>query len=160
MPLGGCRTIINKLEGRTLYQNTRDSWLFIPRPLMNICKQPGPTGITPTMILWLLPAQDTSHDLINTKQMANKTDPYWKDGPGISLLTDTLKYDNFAGMHSNSRRASLSLPVVNLWQHTRTRRIYDYQWSDNIPKKLSTPGQILGHRWPKLTTQITTPTGV
>ena len=142
-----------------LYQKRRDSWLFIPRTLTTIYKQPGPTGITPTMILWLLPAQDTTHDLINAKQMANKTDPYWKDRPGHSLPPDTSKYKNCVNMHSNSRRASLYLPTVTLWHHTRTRRIYDCQWNCNRPIKRSTPGRILGHIWPKLTTQILTPTG-
>ena len=62
------------------------------------------------MILWILPTQDTTHDLRNMKQMANKTDPYWKDRPGRSLPPDTCKCDNCADMHINSRQASLSLP--------------------------------------------------
>ena len=33
----------------------------------------------------------------------------------------------FLPMNSNSIRASLSLPEVNLWHHTCTIRIYDYQ---------------------------------
>ena len=30
------------------------------------------------MLLWFLPAQDSTHDLCNAKQMANKTNPYRK----------------------------------------------------------------------------------
>ena len=74
----GCRTIINKREGGTLYQKKRNPWLLIPRPLRTFGKQPGPTGVTKTMLLWFLPAQDSTHDLCNTKQMAKKTNPYWK----------------------------------------------------------------------------------
>ena len=81
----GCRTIINKQKGVILYQNTRDPCLIIPRPLRTIGKQPGPTGVTPTILLWLLPAHDSTHDLINAKQMDNKTNPYWKNIPGRSL---------------------------------------------------------------------------
>ena len=42
---------------------------------MTIYKQPGTTVITPTMILWLLSAKDSTHDLSNAKKMAKKTDP-------------------------------------------------------------------------------------
>ena len=93
---GGCIKILNKREGVTLYQKTRDSWLFVSRPLRTIYEQPGPTWITPTMLLWLLPAQDTTHDLRNAKQMANKTDTYWKYRSGCSLPLDTCKFDNFS----------------------------------------------------------------
>ena len=48
------------------------------RPLRTFGKQPGPTGVTPSMILWFLPDQDSTHDLCNAKQMANKTNPYWE----------------------------------------------------------------------------------
>ena len=65
--------------------------MFIPKPLRTIGKQPGPTGITPTIILWLLTDQDTTHYLSNAKQMANKMDPYWKDRPGRILPIDTFK---------------------------------------------------------------------
>ena len=143
---GGFRTIINKQEGGTLYQKTRDSWLFIPRPFGTICKQPDPTLITPTMFLWLLTDQDTTHDLINAKQMTNKTDIYWKVKPGRSLPPDTCKRKNCVDMHSNSRQARFSLPVVTFWYHTCTGRIYNCQWSGNIPSKWSTLGRILGHR--------------
>ena len=157
---GGCRTIINKQEGGTLYQKTHDSWLFITRPLSNIYKQPGPMWINLTMLLWLLTAQYNTHVLSNTKQMANKTDPYRKERPVFRLPLDTWKYNNRGDMHSNSRRASISLPAITLWNHTCNRRIYDCQWSGNRPRKRSTPGRILGHRWPKLTTQILTTTEV
>ena len=122
---GGCITIINKGEGGTIYQNMRDPLLFIPRPIRTICKQPVPTVITPTMILWLLSAQDSTHDLSNANQMANKTDYYWKDRPWCSLPLDACKLENRADMHSNIRQASLSLSVVTLWYHTRTSIIYD-----------------------------------
>ena len=73
---GGCGTIINKQEGGTLYQATRDLRLFISRTFRTICKQPGPTRITAAMLLWILIDQDTPHDLINAKQMAKKSDLY------------------------------------------------------------------------------------
>ena len=121
----GCRKIINKWKGVKIYQKRCDPWLFIPWPFGNICKQPGPKGITPTMLLWIIPAQDSTHYLRNAKQMANKTNPYWKNRPGRSLLTDTCTRDNHIDVHCNSTWASLSLPEVNLWHHTRTSRIYD-----------------------------------
>ena len=142
----GCRTIINKWEGGMLYQNMCDSLLFITRPSSTICKQLGPSRITTTIILWLLPAQDTPHDIINTKQMANKTGVYWKNGPGRSLPPDTWKCYNQVNLHSNSRKSSLSLHVVTLWHKTRTRIIYDCQQSLNRPRKWSTQGKILVHR--------------
>ena len=61
-----------------LYQKIRDSLLSISRPFRTICKQSVPTIITTPIILWLLPAQDTPNDINNAKQMANKTDIYWK----------------------------------------------------------------------------------
>ena len=48
------------------------------------------------MLLWILPGQDSTHDLSNTKQMANKTDTYWKYRSGCSLPLDTCKFDNFS----------------------------------------------------------------
>ena len=60
--------------------------MLIPMLLRNFGKQPGPTGVTPTMLLWLLSDQNSTHDFSNTKQMANKTNPYCKDRPGRSLL--------------------------------------------------------------------------
>ena len=77
VPLGGCRTILNKREGVKLYQKTRNTQLLITRTLRTFGKQPGPTGVTPTMLLWFLPDKYYTHDLCNTKQMANKTNPYW-----------------------------------------------------------------------------------
>ena len=156
---GDWRKFLNKLEGVMLYQKTCDLLLLIPRPLRTICKQPCPTGITPTMLLWILPAQDTTHDISNANQTTNKTDPYWKDRPGQILPPDTFKWSNCVDMHSNIRRSSLFLPVVTLWYHTRTSRIYYCQWSSNRPGKRSALGRILGHRWPKLATQILTTTG-
>ena len=61
--------------------------------------------ITTAIILWLLPDQDTTHDIINVKRMTNKTDLYWKDIPGLSLPPDTCKYYNRVDLHINSRRA-------------------------------------------------------
>ena len=124
-PTWGYRKMINKREGGTLYKKTRDPWILIPTPLRTICKQSGLGGITPTMLLWLLPAQYSTHDLSNAKQMDKKTYPYWKDRPGLCLPLDKCKYDNPIDMHRNNRRASLYLPEVNLWHHTHTRRIYD-----------------------------------
>ena len=122
----GCRPIINKRERVALYQNTCDPWLLIPIPLRHFVKQPGQTWITTIMLLWLLPAQDSTHDLINTKQIANKTNPYWKNRPGRSLLLDTRKCENCVNMNCNNRRASLYLPDVTLWHHTHTRIIYNW----------------------------------
>ena len=67
----GCTKVINKLERGTLYQKTQDPWMLIPRPLRSFGKQPSPTEITPTMLLWILPDQDSTYDLSNAKQMAN-----------------------------------------------------------------------------------------
>ena len=120
-----CRTILNKLEGGTLYQKTRNPLMIIPRHLRNFGKQPGPTGVTPTNLLWFLPAQGSTHDLSNSNQMANKTNTYCKNTPGRSLPPDTCKLNNRVGMHFNSRRDSLSLPEVTIWHHTRSSRIYD-----------------------------------
>ena len=74
----GCITIINKREGGNLYQKTCDAQLLITRPLRTFVKQPVQMGVTLTIILWLLSAQDSTHDIINSKQMANKTNPDWK----------------------------------------------------------------------------------
>ena len=68
----GCRKILNKREGGTLYQKTNDSLFFIPRPFRTICKKPGPTRINTTILLWIMPAQDTTHDIRNAKQVAKK----------------------------------------------------------------------------------------
>ena len=121
----GWRPIINKREGGTLYQKKRDPWLLIPRPLRNFGKQTGTMGVTPTILLWILPAQYSTHDLRNAKQMANKINPYMKNRPGRRLPPDTCKRDNRIDLHCNSRRASLYLPEVNLWCHNLTRRIYN-----------------------------------
>ena len=69
---GGCRTIFNILEGGTIYQKTCDSILLISRTFRTICKQPVPTRITTTMLLLLLTAQDTPHDLSNAKKWPTK----------------------------------------------------------------------------------------
>ena len=45
------------------------------------------------MLLWFLPAQDATHDICNMKQMANKTNSYWKNRPGRSLPPDKCKRD-------------------------------------------------------------------
>ena len=63
--------------------------LLIPRPLGTFGKQPGPAGVTPTMFLWFLTAQDSTHDIYNVKHMANKTHHYWKNRPEHSLPLDT-----------------------------------------------------------------------
>ena len=120
----GCRTILNKREGVTLYQKTRNIWLLIPRPLRTFCKQPGPTGVTPTMILWFLPTQGSTNYLCNAKHMANKTNHYWKNRLGHSLPLDTCKRDNCVYMNCNSQRTIFSLFQVTLWHHTCTSRIY------------------------------------
>ena len=120
----GYRTILNRREGLTLYQKSCNTRLLIPRPLRTFGKQPGPTGFTPIMILWFLHTQDSTHDLCNAKQMANKINPYCENRPGRSLPLDTCKRDNRVDMHYNSRRASLSLTEVTLWHHTSTSRIY------------------------------------
>ena len=121
----GCIKVLNKRKGGTLYQKTRNQRLLIPSPLRTFGKQLGPPGVTPTMLLWFLPAQDSTHNLCNTKQMSNKTNPYWKNRPGRSLLTDTCKNNNRVDMHCNSQRAGFSLFEVNLWHHTCTRGIYN-----------------------------------
>ena len=94
--------MINKREGRTLRQKTRDPLLIIPRPLRTVGKQPSPTGVTPSMLLWFLPAQDSTHDLCNVKQMANKTNPHWKNRPGRSLPQNTCKHEHRIDMHCDS----------------------------------------------------------
>ena len=76
-------------KGGTLYQKKRNPRLLIPRPLRTFGKQTSPTGVTPTMLLWFLPAQDSTHDLCNAKQMTNKTNHYWKNRTGRSLPPDT-----------------------------------------------------------------------
>ena len=105
------RTILNKWEGGTLHQNMCNPWLLIPRPLKTVGKQLSPTGVTPTMLLWFLPAQDYTHDLCNAKQMANKTNTYWKNRPGRSLLPDTRKRKNRVDIHCDSWQASLSIKI-------------------------------------------------
>ena len=143
---GSSRTILNKWEGRTLHQKTRNPWLLIPRHLRTVGKQPSPTGVTPTMFLWFLPAQDSTHDLCNDKQIANKTNTYRKNRPGRSLPLDTCTREHRIDMHWDSWRASLSLFEVTLWNQTCSSGVYNYQWSDNIPRKQSTSRPILGHK--------------
>ena len=121
----GCRIILNKLEGWMLYQKTRNIRLLIPRTLRTFVKRPGPTRVTPTMILWLLPAHDSTHDLYNAKQMAKKNEYLLENRLGHSLPPDTCKCDNRVNMHCNSLRDSLYLSEVNLWRHTRTSREND-----------------------------------
>ena len=132
---GSCRTIINKQEWETLYQTMRDSRLFVPGLFRTIFKQPVPTRITTAMHLWLVLVQGTPHHLSNAKQMANKIDLYWENGPGRSLPPNPCKCYNCVDLHRNSRQTSLSLPVSNLWNHALSIRIYDYQGSGNIPRK-------------------------
>ena len=109
--------------------------------------------------LWILTDQDTPHDLINAKQMNNKTDIYWKNGPGNSLPPDPYKYFNHVNLHRNSIQDSFSLLAVTFWHHNCIIRIYECQQSVNRPRKESTQGRILGHRESKLTTQILIPKG-
>ena len=52
--------------------------MLIPRPLKTFGKQPGPMGVTPTMLLMFMHAQYSTHDICNEKQMANKTNHHWK----------------------------------------------------------------------------------
>ena len=73
------------------------------RPLRTFGKQPGPTGVTPTMLLWFLPDQDYTHDLCNAKQMANKTNTYWK----IDLDAAYFR------IHANAKTASTYIAIVN-----------------------------------------------
>ena len=80
-----CRTILNKQEGGVLYQRTHDSRFSIPRPISNIYKQPGPTRITTSVLLWILLTQYTPHDIINAKRISYKMDIYWENGSGHSL---------------------------------------------------------------------------
>ena len=123
----GCIQVLNKRKGGTLYQKTRNPRLLIPSPLKTFGKQLGPPGVTPTMLLWFLPAQDSTHDLCNAKQMADKTNPYCKNRPAHSLTPDTRKCDNRVDMHCNSQRARFSRFDVTLWHHTCTSGIYDCQ---------------------------------
>ena len=120
---GGCITIIIKRDGGAVYQKTCDPLIFIPSPLRNICKQLVPTGITPTILLWILNAQYYTYDLSNVNQMANNMNPCWEDRPGHSLPPDTCKRNNRIDMHINSRQARLSLPALTLWHHTCTSKI-------------------------------------
>ena len=146
VPLRVSEKILNKWQGGMLHQNILDSCLFIPRTFRTIYKQQGQKRTTTTMLLWILPDQNTPHYLSNAKQMSNQTDIYWKNGPGHSLPPDPCKCYNPFEFHRNIRKASLSLPAVTLWHHACTSIIYDYQWSRNIPRKWSTQGRILGHR--------------
>ena len=106
----GCRTIINKREGVTLYQNMCNPWLLIPMPLSTFGKKPGPTGVTPTMLLWILPDQDSTRDLSNAKQMGNKNNPYLENIPGRSLPSDTCKRNNRVDIHLNTHSLRLFPP--------------------------------------------------
>ena len=141
------RTILNKWERITLCKKTCNPWLLIPRPLRTVSKQPIPTGVTPTILLWFLPAQDSPHDLCNAKQMANKTNPHWQNRPGRSLPQNTCTREHRIDMHCNSWRASLSLFEVTLWHQTCTSGIHDYQWSGNRPSQRSNSRSIMGHKW-------------
>ena len=141
------RTILNKWEGRMLHQKTHNPWLLISRPLRTVGKQPSPTLVTTTMLLWVLSDQYYTHDLCNVKQMSNKTNPYWKNRPGRSLPPDTCKHENHINMNCNSRQAIFSLFEFTLWHHTCNSGIYDYQWRGNRPRQQSTSRSILGNRW-------------
>ena len=141
------RTILNKWEGRTLHENMRNPWLLIPSPLSTDYKQLSPTGVTTIMLLWFLPAQDSTHDLCNAKQMAKKTNPHWKNRPGRSLPADTCTREHRIDMHWYFWRASLSLFEVTLWHHTCTSGVYGYQLSGNRPRQRSTSRSILGSKW-------------
>ena len=100
---GGCRTIINKQEGGAQYQNTSNTWLIIPRPLRTFGKQLGPTGSTPNILLWLLPAQYSTHDLRNAKQMANKK----------MLIGKTPLDTAYHRIHANTTTASTCITIVD-----------------------------------------------
>ena len=76
-PPRGCRTIINKRKVRALYQKTCYPQLFIPGSFRYIFKQLRPTGITTTVLLWLLSTQNSPHDIFHAKQIFNQTDLYW-----------------------------------------------------------------------------------
>ena len=140
------RTILNKWEGITLRQKKCNPWLIIPRPLRTVGKQPSPTEVTPTMLLWFLPDQDSTYDLCNAKQMAQKKNHHWKNRPGLILPPDTWTCEHPINMHCDSWRASLSLFEVTFWHHTCTNVVHDYQWSGNRPRQRSTSRSILEHK--------------
>ena len=114
------------------------SWLLVKKSVQRESLQP--------CFYCFLPAQDSTHDLCNAKQMACKTNPYRKNRPGRSLPPDTCKHENRIGMHCNSWRARFSLLEVTLWHHTHTRWIYEGQWSRNITRQQSTSRSVLGHK--------------
>ena len=60
-------------------------------------------GVTPTIILWILSAQDSTHNLCNAKQMANKTNPYWKK------VLDAA----YRRIHANAKTASTCIAIVD-----------------------------------------------
>ena len=99
----GCITIINKREGGTLYKKTLNTWLIIPRPLRTVGKQLSPTGVTPTIILWVLYAQDSTHDHCNTKQMKKKR----------ILIGKTDLDAAYLRIHANAKNASTCIAIVD-----------------------------------------------
>ena len=54
------------------------------------------------MLLWFLSAQDSTRDLFNAKQMANKTNHHWKNRPGRSLPHNTCTREHNIDMHCDS----------------------------------------------------------
>ena len=54
------------------------------------------------MLLWVLPAQDSTHDICNAKQMANKTNPYCKTDLDAAYIQ----------IHANAKTASTCIAIV------------------------------------------------
>ena len=142
-----------------LYKKMLDPWLIITRSLRTFVKQTCPIEVTPTILLWLLPAQDSTHDLSNENQTANKTNPYCKKN------LDTA----YRRKHENKKTASTCITIVDELAFIYLRLPFgttpapaeytNVSEFENRPRQRSTPGWILGHRWPKIATPILTTTG-
>ena len=108
---------------------------YIKRRVTNDCSFPGPSGLLLNNQVQRESLQPYFYgfcllrilhmNLRNAKQMDNKTNPYWKNIPELSLPPDTCKRNNRVDMHSNSQRVSLYLPEFTFFYHTCTSVIYN-----------------------------------
>ena len=69
---------------------------------MTIYKQLGQIRSTKATLLWILIDQDSLHDIINVRKMANKIDLCQKNGPRRSLRQ----------IHANATTTSTCIGIV------------------------------------------------
>ena len=125
-PAWGSRKIINRQEGRTLYQKTYNPQLLFTGTFRTIREQPNTEGQPSTIFLQILPPQDIPHYYSHTHQMDLKTHPDRKNRPQCCIPARPHKFTDSSNMHRYCNKNSFSLSALTLWHHTRASRIYHH----------------------------------